>query len=111
MARAQSDGTRTAVEQSSAELSAQIESLKADVAELTSTLADYGRAQKAQLGAAAEDKYETAKKVGAETAEQAREKARDAYAGAEKAVRANPAASVGIAAGVGFLVGLMTSRR
>ncbi|PTQ74923.1 DUF883 family protein [Celeribacter persicus] len=108
MARAQTNG---AVEQTSADLSAQIETLKSDVAALTDTIAEYGRAQKAQLGAVAEDKIETAKKIGMETAQQARQQARDAYAGAEKTIRANPAASVGIAAGVGFLVGLLTARR
>ncbi|WP_434289623.1 DUF883 family protein [Celeribacter sp. SCSIO 80788] len=108
MTRAQTNG---AVEQTSADLSAQIETLKADVAALTSTFADYARAQKEHLGATAEDTYEAAKQKGAETAHQARQQARDAYAGAEKAVRDNPAASVGIAAGVGFLVGLLTARR
>ncbi|NIY78386.1 MAG: DUF883 domain-containing protein [Rhodobacteraceae bacterium] len=108
MARAQTNGT---VEETSADLSAQIATLKADVAELTNTLADYGRAQKAQLGATAEDSFEAAKQKGVETADYARQQARDAYAGAEKTVRENPAASVGIAAGVGFLVGLLASRR
>ncbi|WP_066707617.1 DUF883 family protein [Celeribacter ethanolicus] len=108
MARVQ---TNDAVEQTSADLSAQLETLKADVAALTSTLADYGRAQKEQIGATAEETYEAAKKKGAETAQHARKQARDAYTGAEQAVRANPAASVGIAAGVGFLVGLLTARR
>ncbi|WP_417261707.1 DUF883 family protein [Celeribacter sp.] len=108
MARAQTNG---AVEQTSADLSAQIETLKADVAELTKVMGDYGRAQKAQLGATAEESFEAAKQKGAETADYARKQARDAYAGAEKTVRANPAASVGIAAGVGFLVGLLASRR
>jgi|GEM_PF-5743467 hypothetical protein len=60
MARAQTNG---AVEQTSADLSAQIETLKSDVAALTDTIAEYGRAQKAQLGAVAEDKIETAKKL------------------------------------------------
>lgn len=108
MARTQTNGS---VEQTSADLSAQIETLKADVAELTKVMGDYGRAQKAQLGATAEDSFEAAKQKGAETAEYARQQARDAYAGAEKTVRANPAASVGIAAGVGFLVGLLATRR
>ncbi|WP_417274610.1 DUF883 family protein [Celeribacter halophilus] len=108
MARAQTNG---ATQETSAELSAQIETLKADVAELTSTLADYGRARKDLLEHSAEESFDAAKQKGVKTAEQARQQARDAYAGAEKTVRANPAASVGIAAGVGFLAGLLATRR
>lgn len=103
--------TNGSVDETSADLAAQIAALKADVAALTATLADYGRARTAQFETSAQESLEMAKKMGAETAAQARQQARDVYAGAEKTVRANPAASVGIAAGLGFLAGLLSARR
>lgn len=108
MARTQ---TATPVEKTTAELEAQIATLTSDVAALTSTLSDYGKAQKAQLGEAASETLDLARQKGIEAAEQARLQTRDAVASAEKTVRANPGASVGIAAGVGFIAGILATRR
>lgn len=108
MARTQTNGSAA---ETASDLEAQIAALKSDVAELTDTLSQYGRDRSVQLGEVAAQTLETAKQTGAEKAQQIKQQARDSYAGAEKAVRANPAASVGIAAGAGFLVGLLASRR
>ncbi len=108
MARTQTNGSS---QKNTPDLEAQIATLKSDVAALTDTLSDYGSTQTAHLSEAAADTFNSAKKAGAETAEQVKQQARNAYAGAEKTVRANPASSVGIAAGVGFLVGILASRR
>lgn len=94
-----------------ADLEAQIEALKSDVSALTATLAEYGRAQKAQFTHAAQDRVNDMAEAGIETAELARKNALDAYAGAERTIRANPATSVGLAVGAGFLAGLLASRR
>jgi len=103
--------TNGSVEQSSADLAAQIANLKSDVAELTNTLAGYGRARTAQIEASAEDTFAAAKKKGTEMAQRSSQQARETYAGIEKAVSDNPAVSVGVAAGLGFLAGLLTARR
>lgn len=103
--------TRNGAAKAEADLEKQISALKSDVASLTETLAEYGRAQKALLGENAQETINGLSDAGAQAAELARQNARDAYAGAEKAVRANPATSVGIAVGAGFLAGLLASRR
>ncbi|SMX42935.1 DUF883 family protein [Actibacterium lipolyticum] len=108
MARTQTNGSAA---QTSAELEEQIATLRSDVAAIAGTLSDYGKAQKTQLADAAAETLNGAKAFGDEKAQQAKQQARDAYAEASKAVRANPAASIGIAAGIGFAVGLLTARR
>jgi ElaB/YqjD/DUF883 family membrane-anchored ribosome-binding protein len=108
MARTQ---TATPVEKTTADLEKQIATLKADVASLTSTLSDYGQAQKHQLGEAASETMDIARQKGIEAAEQARQQTRDAIATAERTVRSNPSASVGVAAAVGFVAGILATRR
>jgi ElaB/YqjD/DUF883 family membrane-anchored ribosome-binding protein len=100
----------------------QLAALKSDIAGLTKALADYGQAQGKTLSVAASNGVETAKSKSEEAAHLAavkaeeayhlaRDKAGVAYAKSEDAVRQNPAAAVGIAAGIGFLAGLLTARR
>jgi len=108
MARTQ---TATPVEKTTADLEKQIATLKADVASLTSTLSDYGQAQTHQLSEAASETMDVARQKGIEAAEHARQQTRDAIATAEKTVRSNPSASVGVAAAVGFVAGMLATRR
>lgn len=100
----------------------QLAALKADIAGLTKALADYGQAQGANLSVAASDAADTAKVKSSDAAHYAalraeeaylvaRSKATDAMVRSEDAVRQNPATAVGIAAGIGFLAGLLTARR
>jgi ElaB/YqjD/DUF883 family membrane-anchored ribosome-binding protein len=75
------------------DLAAQIETLKSDLSKLTHSLSDYGVA-KTEAAAAS-----------------ARDKATEAQLHAEEFVRTQPATSIGLAAGLGFLVGMITARR
>jgi ElaB/YqjD/DUF883 family membrane-anchored ribosome-binding protein len=75
------------------DLASQIDTLKNDLAKLTHSLSDYGVA-KTEAAAAT-----------------ARDKATEAQLHAEEFVRTQPATSIGIAAGLGFLIGMMTARR
>lgn len=93
------------------ELSDQLETLRADIAGLKSTMAEYGRAQGTHLRAVASEKVNEAAAKGAAKADELRDAANKTYADTEDAVRQNPAAAVGIAAGLGFVVGLLMSRR
>lgn len=86
------------------DLSDQIEILKADIASLTGTLSDYGKAKGAEAA-------KTAKDTVSDAALEARVKALDAQKQAEDFIRTQPATALGLAAGIGFLVGLITSRR
>lgn len=111
MARTESTVAEVKADVTTAELQAQIATLKADMSELTATVARYGRAQTEALKAQARNGLHTVAAKGQEQLTQAQEMAAAKYAETEDYVRAHPAASVGIAAGAGFLVGLLASRR
>lgn len=93
------------------DLSKQMAVLREDIANLTAIVAEYGKAQAGQLQTAATDKASNLAKAGANAAHSAKATAELAYSDAEDTIRANPATAVGIAAGLGFLVGLLTTRR
>ena len=101
----------TAAEVSTADLQAQIATLKEDIAELTAAVARYGKAQSEALTAQARAGLRTVAEKGAEQVAVAQDIAARKYAETEDYVRAHPASSVGIAAALGFLVGLVTARR
>ena len=109
MARADTNGTTTAAAYN--DLEKQIATLKGDIAKLTETVGTYGRAQGRELKSTAAATAELARAKGQEAAAVAQEQATAAYHATEDKVRENPAAAVGIAAGFGFLVGLIASRR
>ena len=98
-------------EASSAELQAQIAALKSDIAALTSTIADYGKAKGKSAAASAKATMEDARAKGGEQLAVFQDEAVKAYRSVETSARENPAAAVGIAAGIGFLFGLLTTRR
>ena len=89
----------------------QISALQADVAALTKAISSYGKAKGADAKAAAELTAEDLKLRAEKLGKDAEAQIRSGYASAEGAVRDNPAAAVGIAAGLGFLLGLITTRR
>lgn len=93
------------------DLSKQVAVLREDIAKLTAIVADYSKAQGGQIKAMMADKAADLAESGATAATAAKATAKVAYSEAEDSIRNNPASAVGIAAGLGFLVGLMTSRR
>nr|WP_319250013.1 DUF883 domain-containing protein [uncultured Celeribacter sp.] len=94
-----------------ADLQAQIATLKEDISALTKTMADYGTAQGKAARTQAQEALEEARAKGAEQAAALQKTAVESYGQVEDKVRENPSASVGIAAGIGFLVGLVAARR
>lgn len=106
MARAPKDeaaaaaGERDASELPPEELTAQIAQLKAEIAALSAGLKAKGVEFAADL-----------KARGEQAAGEARSRAGHALADAEVAVRQNPATAMAVAAGLGFLVGLLLNRR
>lgn len=98
------------VEELNVDVSKQMAVLRDDIANLTATVAEYGKAQGMALKATAAQKAVGIAESGAQTAQSLKAAAEKTYSSTEDAVRANPAAAVGIAAGVGFLVGLMARR-
>lgn len=98
------------VEELNVDVTKQMAVLRDDIANLTATLAEYGKAQGLALKASAAQKAAGVAENGAQTAQALKATAEKTYADTEDAVRANPAAAMGIAAGIGFLVGLMARR-
>lgn len=86
------------------DLSAQIEILKNDLSGLTSALQEFGVSKTQQA-------TQTAKEKAAHLQQAGQEKAAEAQLRAEDFVRTQPATALGLAAGLGFLVGLITTQR
>lgn len=93
------------------DLSAQIATLKKDVSALTKTLGDLGvHSKNAAINGAkrtASDAYD----AGEAQFHAARDQAERAGQYAADTVRAQPATSMAVAVGVGFMLGMLTSRR
>jgi|GEM_PF-996718 len=96
------------------EVVAQIETLKADLAQLTAQLkttgVEYVDAKTADARALAAEKAEYAKDVALEKAEYAKDKYTELAADTEARIRQNPLTAVAIAAGVGLLFGAVSRR-
>lgn len=86
------------------DLSIQIAILKDDIAALTGSMGDFSKSK-------AREATEQAKSAAYSYAEAGKDRASEAQQSAEAFVRTQPATAMGIAAGVGFLVGLITARR
>lgn len=103
--------TSAATEKSMKDLETELAVLRSDISEITSTIRDLGRSGVSDLNNRARATASDLKARGAAQARRAGDNAAAAYSSAEDTVRQNPAASVGIAAGVGFVVGLFLARR
>ena len=93
------------------EIGAQLSALKADVGALTVALGQYAKAQKNNLGNAASDGMHALQNHAVDQMNATRQMGEKSYANAESLVRSHPAGSIAVAAGVGFLVGLVATRR
>lgn len=89
----------------------QLSVLRDDIAALTSIVADFSGAKTSQVKSDVQNRAAQLAEDSAAAAAALRGQARDQIAGAEQAVRANPGAAVGIAAGIGFIAGLLTARK
>ncbi|WP_163846804.1 DUF883 family protein [Pseudooceanicola aestuarii] len=93
------------------DIQAQLKVLQAEVANLTQVLGDYGRAQTGELKSFATERARKLRADAEAGVKLTEAQVRDAYSDAETAVRNNPGTAVAIASGVGFLIGLIASRR
>ncbi|QUJ75956.1 DUF883 family protein [Sulfitobacter albidus] len=97
------------------DLSAQLERVKTDLSELTRVMGELGTAKTAQAQNAAQAKAAELRDQAYATAEHLRdssaEKFADAQSQAQDFVRTQPATALGLAAGAGFLVGLLMTQR
>lgn len=99
------------VSEMSTDVSKQMSVLREDVSKLTELVAEYGKAQGQYAKQEAANKANAIADAGVDAAKAAQAKAQDTFNTAEDAVRKNPTAAVGIAAGLGFLVGMLAARR
>lgn len=109
MARTTTNGS--AQETTVADLSDQIETLRKDLSDLTGTISDFGKSKRANLTEAAAHKIDEAREKGIHAAEAVTARAKDVQEQANDFVKAQPATALGIAAGLGFLVGMLNARR
>lgn len=107
---------------STASIEDQMSTIRSDIAVLTEMMGDLAKEKASDAKARASGKADDLKSQMRETADrldakahaygaQAQDMASNAIHEAEDAVRRQPGMAVGIAAGVGFLVGMMMARR
>lgn len=93
------------------DLARQIETLKSDIANLTGVLSDLGRSKAGEFAGRARSHADDLQSRAHDQAAALRDTAEGAFEDAEAYVRRNPTTALGLAAGLGLLVGLLTSRR
>ena len=111
MAKIEKSIEKSNVAELNTDLSKQVAVLREDIANLTAIVSDYSKAQSAQLKTRIGEKAADLAETGTLAAQAVKATAKVAYSDAENNIRENPGLAVGIAAGLGFLVGLMTTRR
>lgn len=94
-----------------AELSEQISVIQSDLANLTKTIANLGQSKGEELSGAAKAQISHARDVAGAQVDAAKHQAERVQDQATEFVREQPAAAVGIALGVGVLIGILGARR
>ncbi len=90
---------------------AELEVLRADMRKLAETLGEVAAVKAQAANDAAADAMTQAKAAGERQLARAKDMASTAATDAEEMIKANPASAVAIAAGAGFVVGMLTSLR
>ncbi|ARC89821.1 YqjD family protein [Rhodovulum sp. MB263] len=93
------------------DLEVQIEALKDDIAQIARTLGDLSEAKKNDMRDTVQRRAAELRERGEATVAGVQDRGAELGEQAADAVRRQPAAAMGIAVGLGFLVGLMTGRR
>lgn len=93
------------------DLAAQLDTLRGDISHLTGLLGDYGRDRVEQAGKSAKQHAADFRARAETDVDRLRSRAGDLAGDAENFMHERPATAIGIAVGLGFLVGLATSRR
>ncbi len=109
MATSSSSGSRKAptVE----DLEKKIDVLQQDIGELTGLMAEMGKAQAAKLSDEAEAQARKFREKGEQAAAEAKAQVEHLQSNANDFIRTQPATAIGMAAGLGFLVGMLMTRR
>lgn len=92
------------------DLQAQVAALKEDIANIAATLAKIGKNSTKDARANAANSFETARVRGEEVFEELKSQALDIEDQLAETIRDKPLTSITVAAGVGFLLALMSRR-
>lgn len=92
------------------DVSEQLETLRADMAQLMSSVAALGKAKSDEVASSVKAKSAEVASAVSETAESLRRRGESAYDQAAELTRSRPGEALAIAAGVGFLAGLLVRR-
>ena len=93
------------------QLSSQISTLKKDISDISETLAELGQSSKDAASMQAKKKAAELRAAGQHQMDQAQDMAEDLGRQAGDAVHNQPMATMGVAVGLGFLLGFMTGRK
>ncbi|MBU2998252.1 DUF883 C-terminal domain-containing protein [Roseovarius nubinhibens] len=104
-------GKAASTQQDVEELSAQIAALKTDLGAITETLKSLGVHSGEEAAARARELAAQVQKTGREGLSYAQNSAEEMGAQAAQAVRNQPATAMGLAVGVGFLLGFISGRK
>lgn len=93
------------------DLAAQIDTLRNDIAALAQTVGDIGKARGEEAVNAAKGKVDAVRDQAADAADTARLRAMEFQDQADNFIKTQPGTALGVAAGIGFLIGFFGSRR
>ncbi|SPF79560.1 DUF883 family protein [Pseudoprimorskyibacter insulae] len=96
---------------SAQDVEAQIATLKSDISELTKVIAELGKSRSTEVAAQARQNADALVAKGNEVLASAKTTAQDAAQKTETAIKENPGTAVAIATGLGFLAGILATRR
>lgn len=103
--------SNTATAPSTDDVKGQLDTLKGDIADLAKLVSQMGSAQAGMAKNTVQEQLNSAREAGAAHMEDAKAQAQKLGAEANDFVVRQPAAALGIAAGIGFLVGMLGTRR
>lgn len=92
------------------DLEAQIQELKKEISDITTTLREFGSDKINQTKGKAEKLYAAAKANGEEAVSQAKDKLNDIESQLTSCLQEKPVTSLAFAAGIGFLLALLVRR-
>lgn len=108
---AQTKDASTPTESEAERMLRQIADLKADLAAISKTLAEMGAARGDAAYASVRDSASALREQGERALKDAQARAREVGHQAADTVREQPAMAVGLAVGLGFLIGWVTARK
>lgn len=103
--------TKTKTNVEPADVADQMATLRADISALTSTVSELAKIKGVELSEAAKGQIASAKSAAVAQSEAAKQQAAQLQDQANEFVRTQPATAVGMAAALGFVIGMLMTRK